>query len=312
MRENAKKAAKEHERIVTALKNAETSQRQKHEKEIESLTESMMKLETDMVFLKKEVDELSKRNRMLESKNKALERRATQQLNQPQVRTDNSFDVTMTGATDTPSAFDAGSSIVRAVTPKRKSKSHAYRDGFDDNDISMMSPTSGKRGKQKTPIKVGSKRKRSVHDSPGQLVLSAPRPFVSEEPPSLLDGRTLDRLWSQGQDNRIDVCFEWPKKASSADQLQSFEALMIHRFPESGYKSFDELSRFSFPSHKGTTLSGVFFDSSMALRAGAPGPGFMLGVCRVLMQIWTRCLEEKLVSNDRRVNQGQWLMVDLV
>lgn len=198
-----KKAAKDHERIVTSLKNAQAAQKDKHDKELEGLRDSMKKLETDMVFLKKEVDELTQRNKMLESKNRALEK---QRANAQNYNSDMG-DVTVGGTTDLLIVPEQDTSVVRSTTPKKKGKSYAYRDGFDDSEV-IRSPS--KRGKPRTPTKTAAKRKRSVHESPVMELpmesVNAPPPFTEpEEKPPMVDGRILDILWTKGQDDRAKV-----------------------------------------------------------------------------------------------------------
>ena len=206
VRENMKKASKEHDRIIASLKQIQAEQREAHHKEIEMLKENMSKLETEMSFLKKDLEELTRTNRILDSKNKALQRQRSYMTQSQANNTDSTNDVVMSGTSEAPSVYEMGSAIERATTPKKKGNSYAHRDGFDDAEMARMSPTSSKRGKQRTPVKAGSKRKRQNNDSPVmQLPLSAPRTFTVEDRPLLIDDRTLDSLWAKAQDDRVEV-----------------------------------------------------------------------------------------------------------
>ena len=80
--------------------------------------------------------------------------------------------------------------------------------------------------------------------------------------------------------------------------MQSFEALMVHRFPGTGQRSIDSLASFSFPSSPETTLSGFFFDQIALLKADTLASAVPVTVCRALLAIWRRCLDEKFVSGN--------------
>lgn len=71
------------------------------------------------------------------------------------------------------------------VTTPKKHKSLPFRDGFDDDEIMVISPSKVvQRSKKNTP-KVGEKRKRkAVDDSPGKpLQLSQSREIIFEDEP---------------------------------------------------------------------------------------------------------------------------------
>ena len=56
---------------------------------------------------------------------------------------------------------------------------------------------------------------------------------------------------------------------------------------------------YSFPSTPKMTISSYFLDKLTTLRALAEKQAFSVGVSRVLLSIWARCLEEKFVGSIR-------------
>jgi hypothetical protein len=54
--------------------------------------------------------------------------------------------------------------------------------------------------------------------------------------------------------------------------------------------------KFTFPSSLHTTLSSYFLDKITALRTTAENGAFSVGVSRVLLGMWSRCLQEGFVS----------------
>jgi hypothetical protein len=100
------------------------------------------------------------------------------------------------------------------VTPKKK-KALPHRDGFDDDEIEMLSPSkispSKFRGRIGTPTKPG-KRKRKVVESPAPAlnVIQVDEPLTVEEEhkfPQIFDDNIIASLGIQ--DDRFDVSYSF-------------------------------------------------------------------------------------------------------
>ena len=111
-------------------------------------------------------------------------------------------------------------------TPKKK-KSLPHRDGFDDDEIELLSPSklspSKFRSRVGTPSK-SSKRKRKAVDSPAAaLDVQVEDELESlESKPSVLDENLIARLGIQ--DDRFDVCFpiRWWNCANKRSLLEQY------------------------------------------------------------------------------------------
>jgi hypothetical protein len=97
-----------------------------------------------------------------------------------------------------------------ASTPK-KNRTLPFRDGFDDDDITMLSPSKAK-SKPSTPTKGGTKRKRLANEQspiqPPQLPLSEPKPIPllsNHLPDSNIVSDLLRKL--SVEEEKLQVCF---------------------------------------------------------------------------------------------------------
>ncbi|KAG0635354.1 hypothetical protein HOY80DRAFT_982139 [Tuber brumale] len=163
-----------------------------------------------------------------------------------------------------------------ATTP-RKGKGMQHRDGFDDDEIIMGGSPSMVAGRR-TPTK-GVKRKRTAQDSPIiiPLPLSQPRrtsTSFTEVQWQVVDEALLERMFLE--DDRFDF----------------LKALVAHRVNRSGERALEALTRFSFPSSSSVTISSLFLDKITLLETTAAKLEFSVGVCKVLLNLWARCLQE--------------------
>ena len=142
VRANQVKASKEYERQVAALQKSHADEAARQKAEIEATRAERERIATDNKFLRRDLVEESERTKILQR-----------------------------NAKDT----NARAASTKAVTPK-KHNSIPFRDGFDDDEILLLSPSKGSGVKAVTP-KAGAKRKRkNLDDSPGQpLQLSQPK-----------------------------------------------------------------------------------------------------------------------------------------
>jgi hypothetical protein len=172
-----------------------------------------------------------------------------------------------------------------AVTPKRQHKTLPFRDGFDDEDIIMASPSKKKdRPGASTPKQVG-KRKRTVTDqSPiPMLQLSEPRergqttPRERPLPPeSKLDPGLLERL-REKDDRRFTL----------------LHRLLAHRCSNGKDRVLEALTAHVLPSQPEKKLSSMVYDSLSKSPLSLNVHELALQICHIFLTLWEQCLKEK-------------------
>jgi hypothetical protein len=168
------KAAKEHEREMTTIRRLNEEKLAKQQRALEAARIAQQQAATEREFLKQDLSEEAERVRRLKARETA-ERKE-----------------------------NAG------VATPRKKKSLPHRDGFDDDEIQIVSPSkvspSKYQKKPGTPSRAG-KRKRKAIDSPiaSLEVINSEESYTDEskQKAPLLDEAILARLAIQ--DDRFDV-----------------------------------------------------------------------------------------------------------
>jgi hypothetical protein len=182
-------------------------------------------------------------------------------------------------------------------TPKKKNKTWAVADGFDEVEI-LPSPGRGqgkRRGDpgpvavplaERTPTK--GKRKRPAVDSPVMALEVHSEDVLM---PDALDA-------TKGKRKDTDRTSERAKH--SADALPfDFLKLVLDHSPAHGQPlTFDLFSRYAFPSDPGQSLAAIMLDKLPDLGKsldGSPDDPFRLLVdfSELLLVLWTQCNEEK-------------------
>ncbi|KAF2467321.1 uncharacterized protein BDR25DRAFT_305714 [Lindgomyces ingoldianus] len=166
-------------------------------------------------------------------------------------------------------------------TPKRP-KALPFRDGFDDEDIVMASPTKNRdRPKPPTPRQVG-KRKRQITDqSPiPALQLSEPRGGPKAQEPSVqthakLDAAMLEKL--RRDDHRFDL----------------LHRLVNHRSSNGTDRVLEALTQYALPSRPDKRLSSILYDDLSHCSVGHDVRQLALRICYIFLSLWDRCLREK-------------------
>ncbi|KAK6596222.1 DNA repair protein [Botrytis cinerea] len=167
------------------------------------------------------------------------------------------------------------------VTPK-KTKPMPFRDGFDDDEIellspSKMSPSKFQKRQPGTPSRAA-KRKRKANDSPSASALDMlPVPDILSQPQKtpLLDESILERLVLQ--DDRSDFLAAMLDHRPNRDHLRTLEALGKHSLPSSPNESFSSLILGEMP------------------RIGMKKPISEVPAefCLFLIQLWSKCMDER-------------------
>jgi len=152
VRANHAKTAMEYERRLKAAEKMYADEAARQKSQIESAKAELQNITTENMFLKKDLNDEGEQSRMLRR---------------------NLKNVGAGGKT----GLAKTTTIASPVTTPKKHKPLPFRDGFDDDEIMVVSPSkAAPKAKRGTP-KIGDKRKRKVpEDSPGQpLQLSQSR-----------------------------------------------------------------------------------------------------------------------------------------
>jgi hypothetical protein len=170
VRSKQEKTAKEFERELTTIKKLNAERIAKQQKEIEAAKDAERTAATELEFMKRDLLEETEKVRSLKR------------------------------------SKDKGKGNELLATPK---KTKVYRDGFDDDEIQIISPSkiNIKKSNPSTPTKPGGKRKRKGPDSPSiPLELSHEGPTQEQQllpSTAIIDEALLERI--RRPDDRFNV-----------------------------------------------------------------------------------------------------------
>ena len=255
VRRRLEAANKEHDRKIAALQQAHNEAAAKQKAELERIRRDREQIETNNLFLEHDLAREAERNKRVK------------RMGPPN------------------KARTANASPSR--TPKReksREQSLPFRDGFDDDDLVMISPSKNRdRGKTVTP-RQGGKRKRQVMDqSPiAALELSEPR-----EPPKLLAQET-----SVSSDLQIDARI-LEKLGREDHRFELLQRLVNHRSSDGEDRVLETLTRYAFPSNKGKKLSSILYDQIADAVFEEDAHILALKFCHVFLSLWDQCLREE-------------------
>lgn len=171
VRSKQEKATKEYERQLTTIKKLNAERLETLQRTIDSAREAEKHAATELEFAKRDLVEEA-------AKIKSLKRSKAKESPETDTR----------------------------ATPK-KTKSAVPRDGFDDDELQVVSPSKGQGRKSNngTPTKTGGKRKRKGVESPA-MPLDVIEDQLEKKPDAnsiVLDEGLLDSL--KGSDDRLEV-----------------------------------------------------------------------------------------------------------
>ncbi|OBW63972.1 MAG: Uncharacterized protein AUREO_059610 [Aureobasidium pullulans] len=169
-----------------------------------------------------------------------------------------------------------------AKLTRQPSQSLPYRDGFDDNEIVTLSPSKPKdRSKSSTP-KVGEKRKRNAVVSPAPRLQLNPQPSVTSSPAAIPPESTpvVEEVLRPQDDLRF----------------QLIRRLMNHRPDKSRERVLETLSRLSFPSLPGQSISGLITEGLAQFVGVDKDDDLSSFACNLLSDLWETCLRDKMYT----------------
>jgi len=170
-----------------------------------------------------------------------------------------------------------------AGTPSKK-KNLTFRDGFDDDEVMLVSPRKPKdRGRPGTP-KAGNKRKRapSAH-SPGL-------PMLFDEVENLPAAATPP----------IAAAAENATAHSATNTreeiLQFVRAIINYRSEPGALRILETLTEYTFPSDTNITLASSVYDSMAQISMQSDIESSRNMFCQTLLSLWEQCIAEDYVS----------------
>ncbi|KAH9824588.1 Protein of unknown function (DUF3636) [Teratosphaeria destructans] len=256
VRSNQEKAVREYERRIEVMKKTYADDAARQKQELDASRKENQKMQTDNRFLQHDLAQEAERAKRAGS-----------------VKT-------------RPPASDK-----EKETPK-KAKRTGLGDGFDDEEVRVISPSKSKeRSKDQTP-KHAAKRKRKANESPA--------PALSFTQPVRQDSN------DQSAASFASVAPEAPAGFSVEDDRYAFmQRLLNHRTPEGHVRSIEALTKHTFPTQPEMTVSSMLLD-----RLSCPGPAkeaeyMPLKLSRALLVVWSRCLDDQYYA-------AQHLILDLL
>ena len=254
VRANVLKVEQEFESRTEALQKLHADDAARHKIEVEKVRAENQRIATEKEFLKNDLAEDTKRLRQLQ---KTIRKGSD-------------------GATD-----GKGPEKESILTTPRKNKHLPYGDGFDDDEVQVLSPSRlTLRSKANTP-KAGAKRKRKITEgSPAQ-------------PLELAQDARNDSFEEPMQD-------ELPRKPIGSNQTQRpsdgkfqfTQKLLNHRIEQGQERTIEALSKFRLLSQPDKPLSTILYDKILMLGGGPDSGNLPASVGLVVISLWSQCLKE--------------------
>ena len=238
VRANQEKATKEYERRIAVMQKLHADEAAKQKAELESGRKEREKMETDNRFLQHDLAQEAERAKRLTGPGKAR-------------------------------AAAAG----KGNETPRKARRTGLGDGFEDEEVRLVSPSKSKdKSREHTP-KVGAKRKRPAQDSP-----VAPLSFTQP---------TREESGEQVQASTA------PASAVKEDGRYAFMQRMLNHRPYEGHeRTVEALTKHFFPSNSAKSLSSLLMDAITSPKADK-AENLHLRLSHTMLHLWSRCLEEK-------------------
>lgn len=245
IRANQAKQAERYDQQLSSLRKSLADEVAKHRAELEAARARSTTLATENAFLKQDLAEEALRANSLKVKNK------TEEKAQP-------------------------------VTPK-KSRVLPFRDGFDDDEIAIFSPTksSGGRAKRGSPAVPGKRKRKTSQDSPipiGPLELSPSRHLPPPE-----RGPEIEPEDSDEEPQRR------PIPRTDDRNLRYMKLILNHRTLPNKERDLEVMTRMAFPSKPDRMFSTIVIEATASFRSG----NYAVQLARCIISLWSQALEEK-------------------
>lgn len=229
--------AEEYDRQLAALRKAMADRETTHKEAVDAAMSEGKMLATENLFLQHDLAEEVHQLRNYKTKHRAAEKAAP-------------------------------------VTPK-KSRVLPFRDGFDDDEIAVVSPSkSAARSKRGTPTVPGKRKRQASVDSPAPLQLSPAGELNMVDAPTDTSGTVFD---------------EEPKSRESGTHDQLMKRVLNHRMFPDQQTDLEAFAKLYFPSEPHKPISGILMDELARVDMG----NFVLEYMYTIGQLWRRGLTER-------------------
>lgn len=163
---------------------------------------------------------------------------------------------------------------VAPVTPK-KPRVLPFRDGFDDDEIAVVSPSkSAARSKRGTPTVPGKRKRQASVDSPAPLQLSPAGELAMVDAPTDTSGTVFD---------------DDPKLREPSTHDHCMKRILNHRMLPGQQTDIEAFAILHFPSEPHKPLSSILTDELARVDMG----NFALEYIYTIGQLWRRALTER-------------------
>ncbi|CAP98456.1 hypothetical protein E8E15_001092 [Penicillium rubens] len=160
------------------------------------------------------------------------------------------------------------------VTP-RKSRVLPFRDGFDDDEIAMISPSkSAARSKRATPTVPGKRKRQSSQDAPAPLQLNP---------------AGVELIMADATDAPAEVDVAKRKSAEAGRNQRLMMRLLSHRTHPNQETDFEAMAKLAFPSEPHRPMSSII----MEVMARADPSSYVLEYTQTIASLWQRAISEK-------------------
>ena len=256
VRAKISRAEQELESRTKAQQRLHAEESAKYRVAIEKARAEIQSITTEKAFLE---NELGEGNKQLRQVQKTIKSRAT-----------------ISGATK-------GSKSENPLATPTKTMKSRYADGFDDDEVEILSPSKlALRGKSGTP-KAGVKRKRKPLDgSP-----TRPQPLPVVEPA---------RDESHEEPERQQLISE-PAASNERQKLlhtdfRFIQMLLNHRVEPGQARTIEALTQFRLPARPDKTLSTLLYDDILVLGGGPKADNLPAAVGLIVVSLWSQCMKE--------------------
>ncbi|KAI7022941.1 hypothetical protein KC355_g1887 [Hortaea werneckii] len=262
VRANQEKAMRDYERRIAGMQKLHAEEAARNKAELDKGRKQREKLETEGRFLQHDLAQEAERARRTNGVGKGRAAAATAMRNRGQ------------------------------ETPKRAKKS-GLGDGFDDDEVRIVSPSrSREKSKDATP-KQGAKRKRTANDSP-VTALSFAQPAAS-----------LRHEGSEQTQTPAEQQVAVVESTRTGDPYKFMQHLLHHSPYEGHDRSIETLTSHTLPSQPQKTFSSILLDDlSRSVRAHE-SDYMPLKLSRACLKLWSRCLDERYYA-------ALYLVLDLI
>ncbi|KAL8672541.1 MAG: hypothetical protein Q9168_003008 [Polycauliona sp. 1 TL-2023] len=273
IRANQSKSEKTYESKIQALQKLHQEEAARQRLEVERVLAEKQKISTEKGFLQ---NDLAEGNAQIRNLQRAAKAKAN--------------------ALKTTTAKDDENAELPTTPKKTKGLSHG--DGFEDDELHMISPSKlPYRSKTTTPKAVNKRKRKAAGASPIKpLQLSQTK--AASRPVDLADDEAALPPASNNYTVPSPVGIV-PTAAPPDRKFELSQQVMNHRMSINGRRTFEALSDFYYPSKMDTSLSTIFLDKISALSATNDGANISVDMILIIISMWKQCVDEKFLFSSK-------------